>query len=153
MAYGQSRPVYRFGDMLALARRSWVLRMAAELQARGYPEYHLSDAAVMRVIVRRPTPVGWLADVLGVTRQAARKVVAQLEKRALVITAADPEDARRLNVLPTARGAEYAAAITEVIEKLNREVAEAVGPESLVAADAVLRTVITDDRMRRQADR
>ena len=33
---------YRFGDLLALARQSWVHRMAAELENRGFGDYRLT---------------------------------------------------------------------------------------------------------------
>lgn len=139
--------------MLALARRTWVLRLTAELESRGYPGYRLSDAAVMRTLVFRPSHVGRLGEVLGVSRQAARKVVANLEVRGLAMTATDTEDARRLRVVPTPAGVEYAKAIVEVVEKLNRQVAELVGPQGLQAADVVFRAVMVEERMRRMAER
>jgi DNA-binding MarR family transcriptional regulator len=142
---------YRFGDLLALARQSWVHRMAAELENRGFPDYRLTDAATLRRLRRGPASVGELGVPMGVTRQAARKVVRGLEDRGYASTQADADDARRLNVILTSAGRSYADAIIEVIAELNRAVAARVAADQLATADAVLRASIDDDSVARLA--
>ncbi len=137
--------LYRFGDMLALARQSWVHRMAAELASRGFADYRLTDAATLRRLRRGPASVGELGVPLGVTRQAARKVVRGLEERGYASTQADANDARKLNVILTSAGRSYADAIIEVIADLNRAVAARVTADQLATADAVLRASIEDE--------
>lgn len=139
---------YRFGDLLALARQSWVARMAAGLADAGYPGYRRSDAAAVRLLRRGPMSVGRLGDALGITRQAARKVATGLEKRGLATASRDPRDARQVNVTLTADGEDYAGAITTVIDRLNRDVAARVTGDQLAAADAVLRAVLADEHTR-----
>ena len=56
----QSTAVYRFGDLLALARQSWVAQMARDVAAQGYPDYRRTDAAVLRLLHRGPVSVGRL---------------------------------------------------------------------------------------------
>lgn len=146
-------PVYRFGDLLALARRSWTLRMADEVSERGYADYRLSDAAVMRLLLGGPVPIGRIGAILGVTRQAARKVARGLEQRGYATTQADAEDARKVNVVLTDAGLDYARAVVEVIGVLNRELAKRVSRDRLIAADAVLRAAIDNDQLARIADR
>jgi DNA-binding MarR family transcriptional regulator len=131
-----------FGDLLALARARWIREMAERLAQRGYPGYHRADALVFRFLLRESVPVGRLAGVLGVTRQAARKVVAGLEQRDLAVTERDEFDARRVNVGLTPAGVIYAQAVIEVIRELNRELVDRVDPIQLAAAEWVLRTVI-----------
>ena len=142
---------YRFGDLLALARQSWVHRMAAELENRGFGDYRLTDAATLRRLRRGPASVGALAVPMGVTRQAARKVVRGLEERGYASTRADDEDARKLNVTLTSTGRAYADAIIEVIAELNRAVVARVTADQLAAADAVLRAAIEDEGVARLA--
>ncbi|MGH3301929.1 MAG: MarR family winged helix-turn-helix transcriptional regulator [Streptosporangiaceae bacterium] len=142
---------YRFGDLLALARQSWVHRMAAELEDRGFAGYRRTDAATLRRLRRGPASVGELGVPMGVTRQAARKVVRGLEERGYASTEADADDARKLNVLLTSAGCAYADAIIEVIAWLNRAVAARVAADQLAAADAVLRASIEDDGVARLA--
>jgi DNA-binding MarR family transcriptional regulator len=144
---------YRFGDLLALARQSWIHRMAAELEGRGFADYRISDAATLRRLRRGPASVGELGVLLGVTRQAARKVMRGLEERGYASTQADADDARKVNIVLTAAGRGYADAIIEVIAGLNRAVAARVGADQLVAADAVLRASIEDEGVARRAAR
>ena len=143
--------LYRFGDMLALARQSWIHRMAAELEGRGFADYRISDAATVRRLRRGPASVGELGVHLGVTRQAARKVARGLEERGYASTQADANDARRVNVVLTSSGRAYADAIIEVIARLNWVVAGRVTAEQLAAADAVLRASIEDEDVARRA--
>ena len=122
--------------------------MASELEARGFPQYRLSDAASVRFLLVAPRRVGELGELLGVTRQAARKVASNLEARGYATIAPDPNDARKLDVVLTEAGRAYGRAIVKVIASLNRAVALRVAPEQLQAADAVLRAVIDDDALR-----
>jgi DNA-binding MarR family transcriptional regulator len=144
---------YSFGDLLALARQSWLGQMASRLGALGYPGYVRSDAAAIRLLRRGPASLGQLGTVLGVTRQAARKVADGLQRRGYVTTARDRRDTRQVNVILTPAGHDYAVAVTAVIEQLNREVAQRVSPAQLTAADAVLRAALFDDSARQRASR
>ncbi|MDA8381132.1 MAG: MarR family transcriptional regulator [Actinomycetota bacterium] len=147
----KSTPPYRFGDLLALARQSWVRQMASGLNALGYLDYRRSDAAVMRLLQRGPLSIGRLGEALGVTRQAARKVADGLERRGLAVTARDEQDSRQVNIVLTPGGEAYARAVVAVIDRLNEELRQRVDPDQLMAADAVLRVVLHDDRSRRRA--
>jgi DNA-binding MarR family transcriptional regulator len=141
-------PVSRFGDLLGLARRSWVKKMAAELEARGFAEYRPSDAGSVRLLFVAPRSVGELGELLRVTRQAAKKVATNLEARGYATIGRDPDDARKLNVTLTEAGRDYGRAIAEVIASLNWALALRVAPEQLQAADAVLRALIDDEALR-----
>ena len=147
----ESRSPYRFGDLLALARQSWVSLMASGLAELGYPDYRRSDAAVMRLLKRGPLSIGRLGEALGVTRQAARKVADGLERRGLAVTQRDEQDSRQVNIVLTLGGEAYARAVVAVIDRLDEELRQRVDPDQLMAADAVLRAVLDDDRSRRRA--
>lgn len=130
-----------FGDLLALARRSWVRQMALRLERLGYQDYRRSDAALLRLLRRGPIPIGRIGPVLDVTRQGARKAVDGLSERNYARTARDRIDSRRLNVMLTSKGEAYAQAIVEVIDELNLELSQKVDPAQLSAAEVVLRSV------------
>jgi DNA-binding MarR family transcriptional regulator len=147
----RSTATYRFGDLLALARQSWVGEMARRLAELGYAGYRRTDSATMRLLLREPLPVGRLGEFMGVTRQAARKVAGGLEQRGYATTERDRHDARQLNVTLTTAGRQYALAIVVVINELNREVGRRVSPEQLAAADVVLRAVLFDESARQRA--
>ena len=146
-----STPAYRFGDLVGLVRQSWVGQMASRLERLGYADYRRSDAGTLRTLWGGQLPVGQLGAALGVTRQAARKMVDGLEERGYVTTQRDSRDTRQLNVTLTPVGRGYALAVIAVTEELNREVAGRVSPAQLAAADAVLRAALFDDSARHRA--
>jgi DNA-binding MarR family transcriptional regulator len=148
---GTSTPPYAFGDLLALARQSWIAQMASGVGAEGYRDYRRSDAGVLRLLQRGPVSVGQLGEAMGVTRQAARKVAQGLEDRGYAVTVRDERDSRQLNIVLTPDGEAYARVIVTVIGRLNREIAGRVAPAQLAAADAVLRAAMTDDHTRTRA--
>jgi DNA-binding MarR family transcriptional regulator len=149
----ESTATYRFGDLLALARQSWVGQMTSRLERLGYADYRRSDAGAVRMLWQGPLPVGHLGASLGVTRQAARKVAEGLEQRGYATTERDSRDTRQLNVTLTQAGRDYARAIAVVISELNREIAGRVSPDQLAAADTVLRAALFDDSARQRASR
>jgi DNA-binding MarR family transcriptional regulator len=148
----KSTSPYRFGDLLALARQSWIAQMAGGLAARGYGDYRRSDAAAVRLLQGGPMSIGRLGAALGVTRQAARKVADGLERRGFASLARDEFDARQIMIKLTSDGEAYGEAVRAVIEKLNRTVTRKVEPADLATADAVLRAVLADDHTRRLAE-
>lgn len=148
----KSTSPYRFGDLLALARQSWITQMAEGVAAKGYADYRRSDAAAVRMLQRGPISIGRLGTALGVTRQAARKVADGLERRGFATLARDEVDTRQVNVELTSEGEAYADAVRSVIERLNRAVTRKVRPADLAAADAVLRAVLVDDHTRLLAE-
>lgn len=151
MSEESTAAAYPFGDLLALARQSWLGEMASRLARLGYDDYRRSDAAAVRLLRRGPVPVGQLGTALGVTRQAARKAADGLQQRGFATTSRDPHDSRQLNVTLTVAGQDYARAVTAVIDELNREVAGRVNPPQLAAADAVLRAVLFGESARQRA--
>src|ERR1700733_13172663 len=147
----ESTPTYRFGDLLAPTRQSWLGQMTSRLERLGYAASRRPDAPAGRMLWQGSLPVGRLGPGLGVTRQAARKVADGLEQRGYATTERDSRDTRQLNVTLTPAGRDYARIVTAVIAELNREVAWRVSPAQLAAADAVLRAALFDDSTRRRA--
>ncbi|MGO9962773.1 MAG: MarR family winged helix-turn-helix transcriptional regulator [Acidimicrobiales bacterium] len=143
---GKSTSPYLFGDLLALARQSWVSQMAGRLHEIGYDDYHRSDAATLRLLLRGPLPIGQLGSVLGITRQAASKLASGLARRGYARAERDARDSRRINIVLTPAGRVYAKSVVEVLATLNRELSARVDPVQLAVAEAVLRTVIAADR-------
>jgi DNA-binding MarR family transcriptional regulator len=136
-------PPKLFGDLLALARRDWVLEMARRLNELGYPDYRRSDAVLLRWLRHGPLPFSELAATLGVSRQAARKLVEGLTVRHFAAVERDRNDARRLNVSLTEEGEDYARHVLDVVMALNAQLDEHVDPYDLAIVKSVLRTVST----------
>ena len=147
----ESTPTYRFSDLVALARLSWLTEATSRLERLGYTGFRRGDSAVMRVLWRGPLPVGRLGAGMGVTRQAARKIADTLEQRGYATTERDSRDTRQLNVSLPPVGRDYARAVIAVTDDLNQEVAARVSPAQLAAADTVLRAALFDDSARERA--
>lgn len=138
-------PHYRFGDLLALARLSWVRQLRTRMEEAGFADYRRSDAGIVRLLAVQPCAIGQLGGALSVTRQAARQLADGLVGRGYASYAADPADARRTLVVLTARGEQYAAAVWCALDALNQAVYRQVGTADLAAADRVLRAVFAGD--------
>jgi DNA-binding MarR family transcriptional regulator len=149
---GKSTAPYRFGDLLALARQSWITQMSGSLAALGYPDYRRSDTLVLRRLRRRPHSISQLGAVLGVSRQAGRKVVDGLERRGLATTERDEHDSRQMNVYLTPRGDAYAEAVIAVVDQLNEQLRQRVNRPDLATADRVLRAILADKHTRAMAE-
>ncbi len=145
-------PSYRFGDLLALARRSWVEQVRASMTTAGFLGYRQTDALVLRLLVLHPWPIGGLGDVLHVTRQAARKLADGMVERGYAELKTDPEDARRTMVHLTRAGTSYARAVATAQDALNDQIRGRVTKAELAVADRVLRMVFPDDEARRRID-
>lgn len=141
---------YRFGDLLALARRSWVRQVSARAAAAGFTDYRRSDTVLLRILARGERPLGQIGEALGISRQGARKLADGLVARGYAHLAADPADARRRMVRLTDRGIAYHRILADAAEVLNRE-ANRAAPSDLRAADALLRSLLTAED-RRLAD-
>jgi DNA-binding MarR family transcriptional regulator len=136
---------YRFGDLLALARRSWVAQLRDRLDRAGYPGYRQTDSWMLRLLSQQPSALGRLGDAMGVTRQAAAKLAQGLVERGYATLEADPTDGRRTLVVLTRKGRVYARAVAAAQAALNEAVRARVSDQQLEAADAVLRSVFSNE--------
>jgi DNA-binding MarR family transcriptional regulator len=130
-----------FGDLLAQARERWIRSMAKRLGALGFHDYRRSDPLVMRSLRSGEVSLGGLGVTLGVTRQAARKVVNGLVERGYAQVTTSSEDSRRRLVNLTPRGRDYLAAVVATLRALHDEVVDHVDPQQLAAAYSVLEFV------------
>lgn len=144
----ESTAAYRFGDLLALARRSWVQRLKSELEQAGYADYRRSDSLAIRQLASGPLSVGRFGVALGVSRQDARKVAATLEARGYARALRNADDARQLDIVLTERGRECADAIDSTTRHVNNNLAMRLSPNLLVAPDTVLRASLSDEHSR-----
>jgi DNA-binding MarR family transcriptional regulator len=145
-------PRYRFGNLLALARRSWIEQIRERMQDAGFPGYRRTDASILGQLLQQPLAIGQLGEALGTSRQAARQLADGLVERGYASFGADPADARRTLVVLTASGRAYGQAIWLAQDDLNRAVRSRVSEADLAAADTVLRAVFPDDKARQRVD-
>ena len=147
-----ANPPYRFGNLLARARRSWIEQVRDRMQEAGFPGYRPSDALVLALLLQRPLAIGQLGEAVGISRQAARQMADGLVERGYATFGTDDADARRTLVVLTRRGKAYGRAIWTAQDALNETVRSRVSEADLAAADAVLRAVFPDDKARQRVD-
>jgi DNA-binding MarR family transcriptional regulator len=143
-----ANPPYRFGNLLAVARRSWIEQVRDRMQEAGFPGYRRTDAGVFALLLRQPLAIGQLGEALGISRQAARQLADGLVERGYASFGTDPDDARRTLVVLTASGTVYGRAIWLAQDALNETLRDRVSQADLAAADSVLRAVFPDDKTR-----
>jgi DNA-binding MarR family transcriptional regulator len=145
-------PPYRFGSLLALARRSWIEQVGERMQEAGFPGYRRSDAGILGLLLQQPLAIGQLGEALGVSRQAARQLADGLVERGYASFGTDQGDSRRTLVVLTPSGTAYGRAIWMAQDALNETVRNRVSEADLAAADAVLRAVFPDGQARQRVD-
>jgi DNA-binding MarR family transcriptional regulator len=147
-----ANPPYRFGNLLARARRSWIEQIAERMAEAGFPGYRRTDAAILGALLHGPLAIGQLGEALRVSRQAARQLADGLVERGYASFGTDPADSRRTLVVLTPSGRAYGRAIWAAQDALNEALRSRVSEAELAAADAVLRAVFPDGQAREQAD-
>jgi len=145
-----ANPPYRFGNLLALARQSWIEQIRERMQEAGFPDYRRTDAGILAPLLQQPLAIGQLGEALRISRQAARQLADGLAERGYATFGTDDADARRTLVVLTPRGKAYARAIWTAQDALNQTVRSRVSDADLAAADAVLRAVFPDDNARQR---
>jgi MarR family transcriptional regulator, transcriptional regulator for hemolysin len=134
-----------FSDLLAIARLRWVNRMRVALAERGFTEFRRGDGAWVRILGAEPQGPGEVAEIIGISRQAATKMADSLEGRGYVERGDDDTDRRRVVLSLTALGRRYERAIIEVVDGLDESFRASVPPADLEAALRVLHVAIGED--------
>ncbi len=130
-----------FGDALALARLRWVQESQRRVNAFGYEHFKRSDTVVLRRLRHGPAALVDLTDVVGVSRQATRKIVEGLRERGYVDMKRDELDARKTLVTLSEDGQRYAEVLSQVATAMNADVARDIDNVMLRDALAALSVV------------
>src|ERR671933_2788673 len=105
--------------LLVAANRCLDDRLVAAVRQTGARDMRPAFGFVIRAVAAEEPTVGRLAELLGVSRQAASKVSDEMVRRGYLLRAADPADRRRTRLRLSAKGRrvrERAAAESEAIE-------------------------------------
>jgi DNA-binding MarR family transcriptional regulator len=128
--------------LFAMAFRDLVDDLHARLAERGWDDHRPAFGFVLVAARDGPTDATALAGLLGVTKQAASKLVDTMAAAGLVERSAGAPDARRRPVVITARGRRLLAAAEEVYEELEEEWAGVVGRRDVETTRSTLTSVL-----------
>ncbi|MEV6412680.1 MarR family winged helix-turn-helix transcriptional regulator [Kribbella sp. NPDC051718] len=125
---------------LASLFTGWALadELQRRLSADGFEDSRFADGVVFQHLVTAPVTISTLAELLGVTQQAASKSVADLQARGYLSRHPDPADARAKLVTLTARGNAIIAAARKHRAAIDAELQAALGADRIEAARLLL---------------
>jgi DNA-binding MarR family transcriptional regulator len=106
-------------------------RMLRDLHAAGFPELRRGHLTILRHLDppgRRTTDLARAAEV---SRQAVSQLVSDLEELGIVEQARDPTDGRARIVTYTERGLEGYGLAVASFERVQRELGDALGADSI----------------------
>jgi DNA-binding MarR family transcriptional regulator len=141
-------PGFELPLRLFLAFRVIIDELHAELARAGHAELRPMHGFVFQAIGPDGTTAVELGRRLGVSKQAAGKMVESLERAGYVERAADPRDARRKIVRLTARGADSLVRSAEIFDRIRDEWARSLGTDRLRALEDDLRRMTPADLWR-----
>jgi DNA-binding MarR family transcriptional regulator len=113
-----------------------------ELAERGYEDVRPVHDFAMRAIAAGADDASELGRRLSVSKQAAAKTVAVLERRGYVARGADPLDARRKRLQVTALGFEVMREGEAVFDELRDKWKRKIGAKQLERLEADLATLV-----------
>lgn len=145
---GESTPGYELPLQLFAAFRAIIDAAHADLARHGHPDVKPMHGFVFQAIGTHGTTAVELGARLGVSKQAAGKTIANLEKQGYVERGTDPNDARRKTVRLTAKGLDMLAVSARSFDAIQARWAETIGVERLTAMQEDLRTLAPGELFR-----
>ncbi|MBT2213541.1 MarR family winged helix-turn-helix transcriptional regulator [Actinomadura sp. NEAU-AAG7] len=134
-------PGFELPLRLFLAFRTIIDEAHEELARQGHPDMRPMHGFVFQAIGPHGTTAVELGRRLGVSKQAAGKMVESLERLGYVERAADPADARRKIVRLTAHGVDSLVRSAEIFERIRDAWTERLGADRVRALEADLKEI------------
>jgi DNA-binding MarR family transcriptional regulator len=117
--------------LFAIAFRALMDRVHAQLAARGYPDVGSGFGYVLLEARDRPLTGNEVAQLMGVTKQAASKLIDAMEHARYLERYDHPDDARSKLVRITPKGKRLLRTVEEIYRELEAEWSEAIGMREL----------------------
>lgn len=141
-------PGFELPLRLLLAFRVIIDELHAELARQGHPELRPMHGFVFQAIGPDGTTAVELGRRIGVSKQAAGKMIESLERIGYVERTADPSDARRKIVRLTARGADSLDLSARIFDRIRDDWVRRLGAGRVRALEHDLRQVTPADLWR-----
>ncbi|MGD9702137.1 MAG: MarR family winged helix-turn-helix transcriptional regulator [Acidimicrobiia bacterium] len=125
---GHPVPIAR---LLAMAYRTLIDTLHARLRAEDWTDVRRAYGFVLLATRSEPTTVTDLAELLGVTKQAASKLVESMVDSGYLLRTTDPDDARIKRIALAERGRRLLQAVERIYTDLEGEWAAVIGVRSV----------------------
>ena len=124
--------------MLRSLRALYRDRVRDALDAAGFEDVPEHGPAALGVIARKPMGGRDLAAALGLSKQSASQLIDSLVMRGYAERRDDPDDRRRLRLLPTPRGLDAARLARDAVAAVDASLRARVGADAVGAFTATL---------------
>jgi DNA-binding MarR family transcriptional regulator len=142
-----------FPVLLRAARTAYGSAIRHALADVGCDDMPRNGSFVIGTIARTGAPLSEIIKGLGVSKQAAGRLVDALVTRGYLDRSPDPEDRRRLTITLTERGHAAAAVIRSVIQRVDADLAGRVGADYIAHTRATLAAFIESNYGAEEHDR
>jgi DNA-binding MarR family transcriptional regulator len=115
---------------LARILREYNRRLVVSLRERGFEDFSPAFPQILSNLDTEGTRIGTLAQRAGVSRQAAGKLLVEIERCGYAERQADSRDARATLVRFTPRGRRMLATVIELVEAIEGEFARQLGQDA-----------------------
>jgi DNA-binding MarR family transcriptional regulator len=137
-------------------RRAWVgyqRRLDQEMAAAGFPDRGVPDGRVLRLCTRSDeVTASQIGRELGITRQGAGKIVADLRSRGYVTLGPSSSDGRQKVIMLTPRARDYLATQRAAARRIEQELTEQLGADAFENLFTLLEALGGDDDQLRMRD-
>jgi DNA-binding MarR family transcriptional regulator len=138
-------PDHRLARLFAIGFRSLVDGLHEQLAERGWDDVRPAFGFVLLAARDAPTSSTEVAGIMGVTKQAASKVLDAMIEAGYLERAPQAHDRRQRPVQLTARGRSLLDAVESIYDDLEGEWASVVGDDELERLRRTLTRVLTAD--------
>jgi DNA-binding MarR family transcriptional regulator len=130
--------------LFAIGYRQLIDGLHDRLRARGWTDVRPAFGFALLAARDRPTSATELAELMGVSKQAASKLVDAMVSGGYLQRGTDPEDGRQRPVTLTGRGEELLAAVEEVYAELEAGWAKLIGASHVDRMRRDLMNILSD---------
>lgn len=127
-----------FAILVVAAGRPIADRLNAAVQRAGIADMRAPYGFVLRALAGEPVGLTVLAERLGVTKQAAIKVVDEMQARGFLTRAPHPDDRRAKVLVVTDKGETVRAAALAESRRMEQELRSELGDDDVDALRRVL---------------
>lgn len=132
------------GRLLLRAHRAFNERALRKLRQRGHTHLSMAHTTVLPHLDVNGTQATVLAERAGITKQAAGRVVADLEREGYVRRLPDPTDQRASIIVFTDAGRQYLVDAYQVKKEIEQEYTALLGAERMQQLRNTLQALVGD---------
>jgi DNA-binding MarR family transcriptional regulator len=133
------------GRLLLRAQRAFSERALRKLRQRGHTNLSMVHTTLLPHLDVNGTQATVLAERAGITKQAAGRVIADLEREGYVQRLPDPNDQRASIIVFTDAGRQFLADAYYVKKEIEAEYTALLGEERMQELRSILQELLDDE--------